>query len=375
MEKEVSLKANENDVGAEADILEKQLQEDEQQLQWSIFNDKKNEEELIKANHTKNQKALYNAFLETRVRLQKAIAIANRFPQPDNYSLFLRDPNLSSKFMESSSKLKCLLVELFALQQELKVRNKHTESFVFKKRSYQLENPTESMKNQSTTLLDGIDCCTLSSSSLWKMLEQETSRFVSFEEEMIDKWNLRVELSSGRYIGKQFKAVNQSILKQIKQLLFDKQRLRRRTQLKRTSFTVIGKKTKDVSPVVIEHNSKNKEEVQNNISSKTLSIDNYDEELFDDNDFFHQILKEVIDSGSNVNLDPSTIENHQISKKTKRRVEHRSTKDKRLRYQIHEKLVGFMTASNSAFAMHSLDNREEDLFNNLFKGVSDRSVQ
>lgn len=79
----------------------------------------------------------------------------------------------------------------------------------------------------------------------------------------------------------------QSITAQIKQVLLDKERLRKRTQLKRTSYRIIGKRK--------QTNTNN----NNNTNAKAADthLNDHDEEIFDDSDFYQQILKEVVEMG------------------------------------------------------------------------------
>jgi protein AATF/BFR2 len=64
-----------------------------------------------------------------------------------------------------------------------------------------------------------------------------------FVEDTIDKWYSRSLLASGNAIlEKKFKAVNQSIMSQVNHVLKDASKLRKKSQLKRTPFTVLGKK-------------------------------------------------------------------------------------------------------------------------------------
>lgn len=83
--------------------------------------------------------------------------------------------------------------------------------------------------------------------------------------------------------GKKFKALDQSALHQIQSALADSSRLVRRSQLKRTAFSVIGK-VSGLSAGLTQQ----EEEAE--------ADDNYDAEIYDDTDFYQQLLREFIDS-------------------------------------------------------------------------------
>lgn len=69
-----------------------------------------------------------------------------------------------------------------------------------------------------------------------------------------------------------------SILSTIDHILKDKNRLRRRTQLKRASYKILGK-AKDDKTIM-------QEDIDHNLHLKDV-----DDEIFDDGDFYHQVQK------------------------------------------------------------------------------------
>lgn len=58
-------------------------------------------------------------------------------------------------------------------------------------------------------------------------------------DEVIDRWNRKTTLSQG-IMQKELKAINRTVLNQISQLLSDRQRLVKRTQMKRSSAKTFG---------------------------------------------------------------------------------------------------------------------------------------
>lgn len=65
--------------------------------------------------------------------------------------------------------------------------------------------------------------------------------FLPYRTRIIEKWNNKVQIVSGIPFNKKLKAVNQGINMQIEQLLIDRERLIKRTQLKRNSDKIFGK--------------------------------------------------------------------------------------------------------------------------------------
>ena len=69
--------------------------------------------------------------------------------------------------------------------------------------------------------------------------------------------------------------MDKSVVGQIRHILLDKQRLVRRTQLKRSLYRVLGK-----------YDTEREEQEETDDRSKSKD---YSEEIFDDDDFYHQV--------------------------------------------------------------------------------------
>lgn len=92
----------------------------------------------------------------------------------------------------------------------------------------------------------------------------------------------------------------------------------------------------------------------------------FDSEIFDDNDFYQVLLKEVIELGGQ--SVQATQEAQRPQKKLKKNRDKRGNKDKQIKYDVHEKLVGFMAPVY--VSRTDLDSglkwSYEELFANLF---------
>ncbi|BES95797.1 Hypothetical protein NTJ_08606 [Nesidiocoris tenuis] len=72
-------------------------------------------------------------------------------------------------------------------------------------------------------------------------LDRSYAQFASFRDSEIERWNEKAKISSGRAAQRDFSAFDQSILKLIESILYDKYRLVRKTQLKRLDYVIYGK--------------------------------------------------------------------------------------------------------------------------------------
>ncbi|CAI2176073.1 18865_t:CDS:2 [Funneliformis geosporum] len=114
------------------------------------------------------------------------------------------------------------------------------------------------------------------------MKELLRDQYLPYRKQTIDKWSNKVQIASGIPLNKKFKAINQDVNTQIEQILQDKERLINRTQLKRNLDKILGKKDYD--------------EPNKDIKKHDEHLSNYDVEIFDDTDFYQQLLRELIES-------------------------------------------------------------------------------
>merc|ERR1712080_608696 len=169
----------------------------------------------------------------------------------------------------------------------------------------------------------------------------------SFRNETIQKWNDRTKVAAGNVNSKSFSSFETSTLKQIEQIMANKSRLVERTQLKRSSYEIFGK-----SDVADDNETREK-----------------DVEIFDDDDFYHQLLRELIEkktanSGSDPNqLGRQWLEIQKLRTRLKKKVDTKATEGRKVRYDIHSKLVNFMAP---IYSQTLNDDAVNELFSSLF---------
>lgn len=112
----------------------------------------------------------------------------------------------------------------------------------------------------------------------------------------------------------------------------DKDRLIKRTQLKRSLYQICGDE---------------KAKIENLDDLKNHHLKDYDEEIFDDQDFYNQLLRELIDRKTSNVLDPvelsrRSIEMQKLRSKNKKKVDTKASKGRKIRFEVHKSLVNFM---------------------------------
>lgn len=122
----------------------------------------------------------------------------------------------------------------------------------------------------------------------------------------------------------------------------DKDRIIKRTQLKRSMLSILGKEDNEN-----ENDESKKNEIEDKTSLRDRHLKDYDEEIFDDQDFYNQLVRELIDRRSSNVADPielarKSIELNQLRAKNKKKVDTKASKGRKIRYNVHKSMVNFM---------------------------------
>ncbi|XP_010007407.1 PREDICTED: protein AATF [Chaetura pelagica] len=342
------------------------------------FSKRQEDEEVEKGKAVKNQLALCDQLLEVRIKMQKALMTANRLPQPDTYPLFRKEggQEFDSAVQNCCKALEALLKVLVELQDELLYQYPGTRHLVDGKQSKTEsddEIPSSSDEEQVDKAQEKRRSLPKRKLKLEDYPEFIAKRYVDFRtyrNNVLQKWHEKTKLASGK-MGKGFGAFERSILTQIDHIMMDKERLLRRTQTKRSVYTVLGKQEQESHPVP-ESLPENSEVLPQSDSNRHLK--DIDEEIFDDDDFYHQLLRELIERKT-TSLDPNdqvamgrqwlTIQ--KLRSKIKKKVDRKASKGRRIRYHVHSKLVSFMAPIDHC-TMN--DDARTELYRSLFGKIT-----
>ncbi|KAI8343135.1 apoptosis antagonizing transcription factor-domain-containing protein [Chlamydoabsidia padenii] len=344
--------ANESDQSDEGDneLNEqlKQLQKDEKDMLSQLA--KNTSTDIEKGQHVRQQLTLWDNTLETRIRIQKAVELSNQLPQGDRLTNILdKDDSVKEEADKVKGELRQVIDDLMELRTSLLGDNDaiDLDDISYNSRKRHLDDDDEYID------------------ALWNDIDQVNSVFVPFRNSTLEKWSNKVQAASSARMTKKFKAFDQGILTQIDNLMNDKEGLVRRTQLQRAEYKILGKN------ITTEAATTTKEEQMDGDNNKKRSDryqDTYDEELFDDNDFYQQQLRELIESRMVDTDDPiasgmrwAAIKKDQVKKK-KKNIDTKASKGRKLRFNVHEKIQNFM-APAPAGTWH--DAMTEELYSSL----------
>lgn len=309
--------------------------------------------EIEKANAVRNQLSLWDKFVECRINLQKCLSLANRFPQHSTIDKFkVQGGESFSLEMKKTEKGVTNLLDKLLEMQEILISSYSETTDLGHSSSVNCEDEeVESDECENP-------CATKESTNLVRLsrkrkhvedYENELSslhtQYVEFRNATIQKWNDRTRVSFGKAKRSDFSSFEQTTLQQIQFVLSNRSRLIQRTRHRSAINSILGESTEGASE---------KE---------------FDSEIFDDSDFYHQILKELIERHSDGTHDATALgrrwaEIQKLRTKMKRKIDTRATKGRKLRYTPHQKLVGLMAPVN--LPSNWDDRATTELFNSLF---------
>lgn len=324
--------------------------------------------EVEKGKCVKNQLDRMEKLLKARILMQKCLAISNEMPQFNVYENFVSDPKTNELKTKTIFEISKLLDNLLELQNHFLKKNPEINNSKGNKReaedeeitsddSMNEEIPSDSENDEENNSKDSENdsdddlkkpCKKRKLEDYEKLIHQNHKSFLQYRDSVIQKFDDKTRISSGK---SNKVSQNQSVLRQIEFILNDREKLLKRTRLKRSDYNILGKE----SVCDADEDGRNVQE--------------YDPEIFDDDDFYQQLLREVIESKTAENTDPVQLSRQwaqlqNMRNKVKRNIDTRATKGRRIRYVVHQKLVNFMApiTYNDTYA----EGAKNELYKSLF---------
>lgn len=302
--------------------------------------------EVDKGKQVRNQLSVYDSLLDVRIRSQRLLQKANSLPSGYDGLLSFFSDNHSKTRDESKSELASLIDSLME-QKSLMIKHNLEDSPALTSIAGKYERLGEKRKlSQRSLKTDYLN-------NAWQDNQKLDDLNKQFQEDTVNKWQRKVQISgSASLMAKKLKALNQPIVSQISQMMSsDTDRLLKRTRLNRHDAKSLFSDLK---------HAKQKDDHEDSPKEPVV-------EIFDDHDFYAQLLKEVIQSKSG---DPDSIGSQdpmlvagqqwaklrQLQRSTRQHgqgaYERRASKGRKVRYQVHEKLMAFTAPDNAGTGWH-----------------------
>ncbi|XP_022615067.1 protein AATF [Seriola dumerili] len=336
------------------------------------FSKEKIDEQVEKGKAVKNQLALWDQLLEGRIKIQKALVTANQLPQPQTFPEFKRKggAELAGALKNTHKALKALQRSLLELHDQLLYQNADTRTIALGKTGAQSEdeeiNSDENEEDEASVQEGGAPKRKLEMAEYPDFMAKRFAAFQPYRDTTLQKWHDKTRLTMGKS-SKGFGAFDRNILTQVEQVLMDKERLVRRTHTRRSEYRVLGKK--EASALTSETVPQEDEEAEQQLKANT-HLKDVDEDIFDDDDFYHQLLRELIErktSAADPNDQVATgrqwLAIQKLRSKIKKKVDTKASKGRKVRFHIHSKLANFMAPID-----HSSmgDEARSELYRGLF---------
>ncbi|KAM4574288.1 protein AATF [Fundulus diaphanus] len=345
-------------------------EDDEPEAVRTFSKDQLNEE-VEKGRAVKNQLALWDQLLEGRIRLQKALVTANQLPQPPAFAEFKRrgGAEYAGALKNSHKALKALQRSLLELHDQLLYQSPDTRSIAAggPDAGSEEQDMISDGEEQETSARDvGAPKRKLDLAEYPDFMAKRFAAFLPYRNATLQKWHDKTRLATGKS-SKGFGAFDRNILTQVEQVLMDRERLLRRTQTRRSEYRVLGKiETPAVAPQdVLAEGEDGAHPLKANAHLKDL-----DEDIFDDDDFYHQLLRELIERKTSV-ADPNDqvamgrqwLAIQKLRSKIKKKVDTKASKGRKVRFHVHSKLVNFMAPVDHSSMS---DEARSELYRGLF---------
>lgn len=361
--------------------------EEEEESSLRTFSKEKVDEEVEKGIAVKNQLALWDLMLEGRIKMQKALVTANQLPQSQTFPDFkTRGGSEYAEALKNSHKaLKALQRSLLELQDQLLYQNPETRGISQGKtwsanskdkddEEINSEDDEENVNDDDNeeeekqkTGRNGPPKRKLEMAEYPSFMAKRFAAFQPYRDATLQKWYDKTRLTMGK-TNKGFGAFERNILTQVEQVLMDKERLVRRTQTRRSQYRVLGK-PEPITPEIDNTTITEGEAAELALKANT-HLKDLDEEIFDDDDFYHQLLRELIerktsaaDPNDQVAMGRQWLAIQKLRSKIKKKVDTKASKGRKIRFHIHSKLVNFMAPfDNSGMS----DDARSELYRSLF---------
>jgi len=285
------------------------------------------DEDKRKGRALSKQSSLWDSLLDARIHLQKSVTASNRLPLPTQISDFTSDRRCLEARHVLLGEALALVRELSTLRDEL---TKEDRGVQWKRR--RVEDDIEEGRRYAVPEIDNDNV-----DRDWDALIREATEDAAGLEHAyhphltrtLAKWSAKVAAVAPSALlpasGRKFSQAGgaRSVGAQIEEVLqTDWPALVSRTQLKRSKGTRVTIKPGSVS------------------NDEDEDVDNV--EVFDDTDFYQQLLRDVIDAkGGSAGRGVDWMAS-QRQKKSKKHVDTKASKGRKLRYEVHEKIQNFM---------------------------------
>lgn len=326
-------------------VMEK---EDEMYLE-KILKVKPNE--IKKGKSVADQKKVYDSLIGLRIYLQNILKDINKFPQSEELIQEIKnDENLSLLYEITDKNLKNLLTSLLRFNKDL--TSKGSFKNILKNDANNTDIVSEIERINKALIEDKSNL----DEKMFQDLDNNFNKVLAVSERVINIWYRKTLVYNNKTNNKLLKVLNvNDFCEHIKKSVEENfESIRLKTKRKREKFRVIGKTVNSL-------------------------IEEEDNNIYDDSDFYEFLLKEFfntheIDDSQNMtnryDLTMQYLINRKNKLKNNKKVDQKASKNRKLRFDQHEKIMNFMTPEPNLNEIG-----RDEIINSLFGGRKIKSKE
>lgn len=328
--------------------VDKFLEEIDEQDQEIITSKKDRQKELKKAKAVKHQQALLDIVFESRVKMQDTLKLANRLPYAPTLSS-LAKIDASKEVRKGLKELEVEVVDLIDLLGDITHEyHSKSESNCTLAKDKRLFECQKTLKEDNVSTKDFVTSYRFNTEEIWKTIDESFEAQFSYIDTTISTWAQKFNMLNQNSIKGRFANIYQTPTQQAQKAMEDFDRLVKRSQIK------------DLS-------------VQPLFNLGEASAD-YDQEIYNDEDFYLTIFREMLqkqaqsdvqNSGNGEFLFENTqlyLKSRQLKAKPKKEVDRRASKNRKIRYDVHPKLLNFVAPTENTVLLAGRDHILKNLF-------------
>lgn len=320
-----------------------------------LLEDENRQESVQKGICVQNQLKMWERLLEMRIKMQSSLTTSNSFPHADKFKSFSEDAKFQQAADKIATTVESTLKNLLELQEILVNRFPESKNVLSSGSKRKLKPDSKSSGKGKVARLDEYE----------SLIRNSYTSYTPYRNEVLQKWHDRTKVASS---SAKNASQSLSIVKKIENALLSKEEVLRKTQLYRGGYKLFEEPVQTQAKQ--ENGTATTENGGDDDAEQQQQI--YDEEIYDDSDFYHALLRELIEYKSNTVENPQEIgaklaELQKLRNKMKKQVDTRASKGRKIRYVVHKKLVNFTASDNS----HQwTEDAKNELFSSLFGGTA-----
>ncbi|KAL4487102.1 hypothetical protein ABPG72_001554 [Tetrahymena utriculariae] len=306
------------------DIIDEIDQEDQD---LKVETQKQQEDEMQKAKAVRQQIQLWKELVFVRFNMHKNLEMIKKLPNPQDIGGFdSKKNNQNKKYLELNILRNIDLIQ--RIRGNLTEKANGPKDRILRKNNLKLLQKFINHNNITRDQYENEH--ELNIQNMWQQFEESFDNMHNWMEENILKWSQKTQLLNSINLKRNGMGAlihtpvgqTQKTMQQIENLIY-------KSQLKRTSFRILGR---DIS----------------NVQKET------DQEIYDDSDLYHELLKEYmaeIEENKEVGEDGLLFDSTRLyllerklkqQEKKQKIVDRRASKSRKIRFDVHQKLVNFM---------------------------------